>query len=88
MYYIKLSKNIVLNPKDGGRTHQIRVHMASIGHPLLGDGLYGPKKCPFQKLQGQCLHAMVLGFVHPVTKEYVETRAPLPDYFRNLLEIL
>ena len=73
---------------ETGRTHQIRVHMASIGHPLLGDSVYGPKKCPFSWLQGQTLHAMTLGFVHPASKEYVETCAPLPDYFRKLLEIL
>ena len=70
-----------------GRTHQIRVHMASIGHPLLGDVLYGPKKCPY-KLQGQTLHAAVIGFVHPHSGEYLEVEAPLPDYFKYLLEIL
>ena len=64
---------------ETGRTHQIRVHMASKGHPLLGDTLYGPTKCPF-KLQGQCLHAMVLGFMHPSTGEYMEFEAPLPNY--------
>lgn len=73
---------------ETGRTHQIRVHMASIGHPLLGDRVYGPKKCPYPSLEGQTLHAMILGFVHPVTGEYVETCAPLPDYFSRLLEIL
>ena len=67
-----------------GRTHQIRVHMASIGHPLLGDEVYGPKKCPFD-LQGQCLHAQVLGFVHPRTGEYVEFSSPYPAYFEELL---
>ena len=67
-----------------GRTHQIRVHMASIGHPLLGDEVYGPKKCPFD-LQGQCLHAQVLGFVHPRTGEYVEFSSPYPAYFDELL---
>lgn len=71
-----------------GRTHQIRVHMASIGHPLLGDAVYGPKKCPFPSLEGQTLHAMILGFVQPSTKEYIETCAPLPDYFKHLLRIL
>lgn len=73
---------------ETGRTHQIRVHMASIGHPLLGDGVYGPKKCPFPSLDGQTLHAMILGFVHPTSGEYVETCAPLPAYFLHLLEIL
>lgn len=73
---------------ETGRTHQIRVHMASIGHPLLGDCVYGPKKCPFPSLEGQTLHAMVLGFVHPVTGEYVETCAPLPAYFSHLLQVL
>ncbi|MCR5295540.1 MAG: RluA family pseudouridine synthase [Lachnospiraceae bacterium] len=72
---------------ETGRTHQIRVHMAHIGHPLLGDDVYGPKKCPFS-LEGQTLHAMTIGFVHPGTKEYVEFSAPLPDYFKDLLRIL
>lgn len=72
---------------ETGRTHQIRVHMASIGHPILGDEVYGPKKCPF-KLQGQTLHAGVLGFIHPSTGEYVEFSADLPDYFKELLRKL
>ncbi|MCR4798686.1 MAG: RluA family pseudouridine synthase, partial [Lachnospiraceae bacterium] len=59
---------------ETGRTHQIRVHMASIGYPLLGDPLYGSKKCPYH-LEGQCLHAYTLGFVHPTTKEYMEFTA-------------
>ena len=71
---------------ETGRTHQIRVHMASIGHPLLGDEVYGPSgKQPF-RLQGQCLHAMTLGFRHPSTGEYVEFEAPLPEYFTQLLK--
>lgn len=73
---------------ETGRTHQIRVHMAHIGHPLLGDEIYaGSRKSPY-RLQGQCLHARILGFRHPVTGEYIETEAPLPEYFRHLLEIL
>ena len=69
---------------ETGRTHQIRVHMASIHHPLLGDTVYGSAKNEF-KLQGQTLHAKVLGFIHPRTKEYVEFEAPLPEYFQHLL---
>lgn len=72
---------------ETGRTHQIRVHMASINHPLLGDIVYGPVRCPY-KLEGQTLHAAVLGFIHPSTKEYMEFKAPLPDYFRKLLVLL
>lgn len=70
---------------ETGRTHQIRVHMSSIGHPILGDQIYGPAKCPY-KLQGQTLHAKVLGITHPTTGEYMEFDAPLPDYFQALLE--
>lgn len=72
---------------ETGRTHQIRVHMASINHPLLGDNVYGPKSCPFN-LEGQTLHAGTLGFIHPRTKEYVEFTQPLPEYFEKLIEIL
>ncbi len=72
---------------ETGRTHQIRVHMASIGHPLLGDEVYTDRKSPF-RLTGQTLHAMILGFQHPRTGEYIETTAPLPAYFQHLLEIL
>ena len=72
---------------ETGRTHQIRVHMASIQHPLLGDQIYGPKNGP-AGLEGQCLHARVLGFVHPRTGEYMEFEAPLPEYFQKLLEKL
>ena len=69
---------------ETGRTHQIRVHMTSIGHPLLGDEVYGSGKNPYH-LQRQALHAMVLGFVHPATGEYMEFTAPLPEYFVKLL---
>lgn len=72
---------------ETGRTHQIRVHMASIRHPLLGDEIYGPAANPFH-LKGQCLHAMVLGLIHPSTGEYIEMEAPLPPYFEELLRKL
>ena len=73
---------------ETGRTHQIRVHMSSIGHPLLGDIVYGPAKCPFSGLQGQTLHAKTLGFIHPSSGEYIEVNAPLPDYFVSLINKL
>lgn len=72
---------------ETGRTHQIRVHMSSIYHPLLGDAVYGPAKCPF-KLQGQTLHAKTIGINHPRTGEYLEIEAPLPEYFSDLLKKL
>lgn len=70
---------------ETGRTHQIRVHMSSIRHPILGDEVYGPAKCPINGLHGQALHAMTLGFSHPRTGEYLEFTAPLPAYFQELL---
>jgi 23S rRNA pseudouridine1911/1915/1917 synthase len=72
---------------ETGRTHQIRVHMASIGHPLLGDDVYGSGKSQFNTT-GQTLHARVLGFIHPSTRKYMEFEAPLPEYFRNILKYL
>ncbi|MCI6165818.1 MAG: RluA family pseudouridine synthase [Lachnospira sp.] len=72
---------------ETGRTHQIRVHMTSIGHPLLGDDVYSSGKSAYN-LTGQTLHAGVLGFIHPRTGEYVEFSAPLPEYFQNVLNDL
>ncbi len=72
---------------ETGRTHQIRVHMASMKHPLLGDVVYGPSKCPYP-LQGQTLHAKIIGVRHPRTGEYIEADAPLPEYFSGLLKKL
>lgn len=72
---------------ETGRTHQIRVHMASIGHPLLGDEVYSNQKSKYH-LEGQTLHAYILGFLHPRTGDYIEVTAPIPEYFIHLLEIL
>ncbi len=72
---------------ETGRTHQIRVHMTSIGHPLAGDPVYGTRKCPF-KTEGQLLHAYLLGFIHPSTHEYMEFTVPLPADFEHILNIL
>lgn len=72
---------------ETGRTHQIRVHMKSIQHPLLGDAVYGPAKSPFP-LQGQCLHAKEIGFIHPSTGEYMQFEAKRPEYFEQLLHTL
>lgn len=69
-----------------GRTHQIRVHMAYIGHPLAGDPVYGNQKTKFKDLNGQCLHAKKIGFIHPKTKQYVEFESELPEYFSAFLK--
>ncbi|MEI3018953.1 RluA family pseudouridine synthase [Ruminococcus sp.] len=70
---------------ETGRTHQIRVHLAYLGHPVLGDDIYGK---PYPGLEGQCLHAAKIGFVHPTTGQYLEFESPLPDYFRRVLRQL
>lgn len=70
---------------ETGRTHQIRVHLAYLGHPVLGDDVYGK---PYPGLKGQCLHAAKIGFVHPTTGQYLEFESPLPDYFRRVLRQL
>lgn len=85
--YLKKQMTYIECQLETGRTHQIRVHMASIHHPLLGDTIYGPSSWPYS-LQGQCLHAGVLGFVHPTKQEYMEFEAPLPSYFSELLRKL
>ena len=72
---------------ETGRTHQIRVHMARISHPLLGDTVYGNSKNPY-KLQGQALHARTIGFIHPTTGEYIEVSAPIPEYMTELVRKL
>ncbi len=72
---------------ETGRTHQIRVHMAHIGHPVAGDPVYGPKKV-ITSLEGQCLHAGLIGFIHPRTGEYMEFEAPLPQYFTDFISTL
>lgn len=69
---------------ETGRTHQIRVHSAHAGYPVVGDDVYGPKKC-ITELNGQCLHAMKLGFVHPTTGQYMEFDSELPEYFQKFL---
>jgi len=75
---------------ETGRTHQIRVHLASIGHAILGDEVYGPSRLPLiaKQCQGQTLHAKILGFIHPISGEYLEFDAPLPAYFIELLQKL
>ncbi len=72
---------------ETGRTHQIRVHMSYIGHPVAGDVVYGLKNTP-KELKGQCLHARCIGFIHPKTKEYIEISSELPDYFNKFLSKL
>ena len=72
---------------ETGRTHQIRVHMAYLGHPVAGDAVYGPKKV-IKELDGQCLHARTIGFVHPISGQYMEFTSPLPGYFVEFLDKL
>ncbi|MCD7800814.1 MAG: RluA family pseudouridine synthase [Ruminococcus sp.] len=68
---------------ETGRTHQIRVHMAYVGHSVLGDDVYGK---PYKNLDGQCLHAKKIGFIHPITKKYLEFDSSLPEYFQKALK--
>ena len=70
---------------ETGRTHQIRVHLSYIGHPVLGDDVYGK---PYKGIDGQCLHAGKIGFIHPTTGEYMEFTSPLPDYFTDIIRRL
>jgi 23S rRNA pseudouridine1911/1915/1917 synthase len=84
----RFKSNTLIEAKlDTGRTHQIRVHMAHIGHPVVGDSVYGYKKQKFN-LKGQALHAAILGFIHPRSGQYMEFKAPLPPYFEELIDIL
>ena len=86
-YYVKerFAKNTFIECRlETGRTHQIRVHMASLGHPVAGDPVYGPKKV-IEKLGGQCLHAKKIGFIHPSTGAYLEFDSELPAYFKSFL---
>ena len=90
-HYVKLSEqgdySLLAFRLETGRTHQIRVHMSYLGYPLLGDEVYGAKQTKFH-LQGQCLHAYKLGFIHPTAKEYMAFYAPIPEYFLHLLDVL
>jgi 23S rRNA pseudouridine1911/1915/1917 synthase len=81
------SNSLIECSLETGRTHQIRVHMAHIGHPLVGDPVYGFKKQRF-KLEGQMLHAKVLGFIHPTKEVYMEFEAEIPEHFLSVLKIL
>lgn len=72
---------------ETGRTHQIRVHMSYIGHPIAGDGVYGPSRV-IKSLNGQCLHAGLIGFIHPRTGEYIEISSELPEYFEKFIHSL
>lgn len=83
LYTFKNGFSLLKCRLETGRTHQIRVHMSSVSHPLLGDVVYGKDKQPYDT-EGQVLHAAVLGFIHPSTNEYVEFVSPLPDYFIDL----
>ncbi len=88
VYEYKSNKYSYIECKlETGRTHQIRVHMSYIGHPLLGDITYGQQKQPF-KTNGQVLHAKTLGIIHPRTKNYMEFDSDLPDYFKKILKIM